>query len=193
MATDEAAVDLCALLVVQAVPALALDPKVPTPGWERLLGMADSAAALDVVIGFVTSEPIRSWAALMRQLGDEDRTDEWDEYRAETLILAQVVIGALEVFDKRAGWAQALECEAFVGSYRQQIWHRARESVLSDAVLAGASFEDLFPACVAAGRGWADECRSRHEAAARPWPPSIPRFPPPQPRRSGGLQAEGPS
>ena len=183
MVTDEAATDLCALLVIQAVPALALDPKVATLGWDRLVPGSEPSVDRYVVIGFVTSAPIRSWAAFMKELDDEDRADEWDDYRAETLILAEVIIGSTEVFQRESGWDRALECEAFVGNYRNHIWHRAEEPVLSDLVLEGGSFRDLVTASAAAGRRWADECRLRNEAAARPWPPPVPRIPPPRPQR----------
>jgi hypothetical protein len=179
--TDDAAVDLCALLVLQAVPALALDPKVASLGWEPFLHESDPLVDREVVIGFVGSVPIRGWAAFMVVLDHEDGANEWDHYRAETLLLAQVIIGAVAVFDRRAGWDQALDCERYVGYYLEQIWHRRAEPVLSDKVIDGASYLDLAVAALAAGRTWADESRHRHEDAARPWPPAIPRIPPPRP------------
>jgi len=179
--TSEAAVDLCVLCLVQAAPALALDPHVARLGWARLGAQIEPSSARETVVAFACSEPIKAWAQHMEDLDDEDRTDEWDDYWSETLVLAEVVIGAIAVFEGRAGWDRSVECERFFGYYREQLWHREARPTLSADLADGIPLHELVPAAWDHAQIWAEKCRARHDAASRPWPPRVPRVPPPRP------------
>lgn len=175
---SERAIDLCVLTLLELAPALALDPAVSHLGWDEL-------AATDVievpaeVIAFACSPPARAWARHMDELDHEDRSEEWDAYRSETLILAEVVIRSIEVFDHHAGWENALACERAIDHYRDQIWDRSDRESLSKALSHGVSFGDLAHTAITNGQRWARTCAALHERSHQPWPPEAPRTPPP--------------
>jgi hypothetical protein len=178
-AEAERAVDLCVLALLEAAPGLALDPQSADLGWDQLEAESDTAELRATVIGFACSEPVRAWARHIEEIDREDRSDEWDEFWSESLILAEVVIQAIEVFDGRASWDAALQCETVVGYYRDHIWDRSTPRSLSNALSGGVRLEDLAREAIEDGRALARNCLERHERASRPWPPRMPSIPPP--------------
>jgi hypothetical protein len=117
----------------------------------------------------------------MEDLDDENRANEWDDYWPETLILGEVVIGAIAVFEGRAGWDRALACEEYVGYYHQLLRHREVRKALSSGLADGVTLDALVPTVMDAAQGWAELCQARHDASGRPWPPPVPGAPPPRP------------
>lgn len=179
--TLDAAVDLCVLCLLGAGPTLALDPQLDHLGWAALPAQNEPRSARETVVAFACSEPIKAWAQHMAGLDDEDRANEWDDYWSETLILAEVMIGAIAVFDGRAGWDRALACEEYLGYYHQLLRDREDRKALSARLAEGLALDALVPTVMDDAQAWAEQCQARHDAASRPWPPPVPGAPPPRP------------